>query len=94
MHAESLEHVVEVAAVVVNDGPATTPAWETVDLRQGASANDRHSGGHVTERDEWSLWVVGQAVVDLVTDDDQFVLVGHSQDFTHVLLSETGSTRI
>ena len=42
VHVKPGKDVVEIALVVVHDGPATSPAGQAVDFRDGTRANDWH----------------------------------------------------
>lgn len=44
VHIEPRQNVIEVPLVVVHDGPAAAPAWQAVDFRDGARANDWDGG--------------------------------------------------
>jgi len=46
--AEVVDDLVEVALVVVDDGPAASPARNAVDLGKGTSAHHGNGAGHVT----------------------------------------------
>ena len=48
VHVEASQHIVEVALVVVDVGPAASPPWQAVDLRDGARANDWNSASAVS----------------------------------------------
>ena len=94
VHVESGQHVVEVSLVVVHDGPAAAPAWQAVDFRDRASADDGDSACALSHGDEWALRVVRETVIDLVRDDGDLELVGDGQDFLDVLRREAGAARV
>ena len=43
VHVHPFKHVVEIAAIVVDDGPAASPAGQAVDLGERTGANDGNS---------------------------------------------------
>ena len=94
VHVESCQHVVEVSSVVVHDGPSAAPAWQAVDFRDRAGANDRDSACALSHRDKWALGVVRETVIDLVGDDGNLELVGDGQDLLDVLRGEAGTARV
>ena len=49
MHAHASQNIVKVPLVVVDDGPAASPAWEAVDLGHGAGADDWDGACGVTD---------------------------------------------
>lgn len=91
---EVLDHLVEVAMIVVDDRPAAAPSRHAVDLRNGASANDGHIGGHVAERDEGTLFVIRETVVHLVGNDGNAELISDGEDLLHVRLGEAGAAGV
>ena len=49
VHVHARQHIVEVALIVVHDGPAASPAWQAVDLGDSTSADDWHSLGRLSD---------------------------------------------
>lgn len=76
--------MVKVAVVIVCEHPAASPAGNAVDLREGTEADHWHSLGHLTKGLELPLFVVAQAVVNLISDDGNSVLICHFDDLFHV----------
>lgn len=94
MLAHIINHFVEVALVVVDDGPPTAPSGHAVDLAERSSAHYWHSRGNVTHRNEWTLLIIAESVVNLVRDNWDLVLVGDGQDLEHVFLGEAGTAGV
>ena len=94
MHTHALDYIVEITLVVVNDAPAKTPAGKTVDFGDGASADDGHGSRSLTERNEGTLGVIGQSVVDFISDDGHLEFIRDSQNLLHVLGREAGAARV
>ena len=64
--AHIINHFVEIAAIVVDNGPPTSPPGHTVDLTDRACADDWHLGLQRAHRVKRLIIVVAEAVVDLV----------------------------
>jgi len=78
MFAQIIDNFIKVATIVVDNSPAATPSRNTVDFGKSTCANDRGRGVQVTKRDKRTLWVVAQAMVDLISNKRNFVLVADS----------------
>jgi hypothetical protein len=48
MFVQVIYDLIEVPSIVVDDGPAKSPAWQGIDLRDSTSANDRHFLGQIS----------------------------------------------
>jgi hypothetical protein len=77
---EVLNHIVEVATVVVDDGPAESPARQGIDLGDCPSTDDGDLLLQVAHGGELSVILVDQPVIDLIRNYGDLVIVGDLQN--------------
>lgn len=94
MLTEVVQNFVKITLVIVDNSPTTAPAWQTVDFTESTSANYWNCFCHVSEWVKWSLLIITQAIVYLIWDNGNSVLVSDCKNIFNMLLCKARSTGI
>jgi hypothetical protein len=94
MFVKVINDFVKIAPVIVNYSPSKAPARESVDFRNGTSADNRDFLLKVSHGIEFCLVFIDQAIVNFVCDNGDLEFIGYFEDLHLMLFRETRATGV